>query len=235
LRGCTKPLRSSRLLATPRHARHFQCSSGCRSSRGGGEPSKSPTGGAAGTACHDPQRSLTSAWALIPSWQAFGNRPQRGKTVVADPSRSAILALTLGRPRHSLWGGTSSSRPRSLGDWLPVQRGQRARLDGRGRVRLGVGPLIPALVMCARCRRALERGQVCPTCDPTRRQAPAACGADHRRVRRTLLPLAYGTLCEHCGRPMLPGQELDLDHEFGPGQPATRLLHSSCNRARGAG
>jgi hypothetical protein len=55
----------------------------------------------------------------------------------------------------------------------------------------------------------------------------------HQATRRAVIPFAYGQLCHFCGRPMLPGQQLDLDH-----LPGTTLYrgpaHSSCNRADGA-
>ena len=37
-------------------------------------------------------------------------------------------------------------------------------------------------------------------------------GAQHRKLREALLPKAYGQPCARCGRPMLPGQALHLDH-----------------------
>ena len=63
-------------------------------------------------------------------------------------------------------------------------------------------------------------------------------GAAHRRQRRLLLPLAYGKACPLCGKLMLQGQPLDLDHETprvlgGIGGP-TRIAHRRCNRRAGA-
>jgi hypothetical protein len=58
-------------------------------------------------------------------------------------------------------------------------------------------------------------------------------GGGHQRIRKAVLPFAYGQLCHFCHEPMLPGQQLDLDH-----LPGTDLYrgpcHSSCNRADGA-
>ena len=34
----------------------------------------------------------------------------------------------------------------------------------------------------------------------------------HQKLRKALLPKAYGTPCVRCGEPMLPGQVLHLDH-----------------------
>jgi hypothetical protein len=60
---------------------------------------------------------------------------------------------------------------------------------------------------------------------------PAYQGA-HRAVRRAVLPHAYGQLCHFCGRPMLPGQALDLDHRP-DGRGYRGMSHSRCNRADG--
>jgi hypothetical protein len=38
-------------------------------------------------------------------------------------------------------------------------------------------------------------------------------GGKHQATRRAMLPYAYGSPCVRCGRPMLPGQSLHLDHE----------------------
>jgi hypothetical protein len=37
--------------------------------------------------------------------------------------------------------------------------------------------------------------------------------AKHQQLRKALLPQAYGTACCRCGRPLLPGQEIHLDHD----------------------
>jgi hypothetical protein len=37
-------------------------------------------------------------------------------------------------------------------------------------------------------------------------------GNQHQKLRKALLPQAYGTPCVRCGHVMLPGQELHLDH-----------------------
>jgi hypothetical protein len=60
-------------------------------------------------------------------------------------------------------------------------------------------------------------------------------GWPHRRRRHELLASTpIGSPCPRCGEPMLPGQQLDLDHSPlapRPG-PGDRLAHASCNRAR---
>lgn len=58
-------------------------------------------------------------------------------------------------------------------------------------------------------------------------------GHSHQRLRAQLLPRAYGKPCHFCNHPMLPGQQLDLDHtEDGHGYRG--MTHSRCNRADGA-
>ena len=96
----------------------------------------------------------------------------------------------------------------------------------------------PALVTCAKCRRILERGAVCPACGPTRAQAPGAFSSQHRRARAALLAdlaMNPGQLCGFCSQPMYSHQELDADHGRGHREYASRLLHARCNRQRGAG
>lgn len=57
-------------------------------------------------------------------------------------------------------------------------------------------------------------------------------GGDHEAIRRANLPYAYGTPCGRCGRPMLPGQPLDLDHN--DDRTGYRgFAHARCNRSAG--
>lgn len=58
-------------------------------------------------------------------------------------------------------------------------------------------------------------------------------GADHRALRRALLPAAYGKPCGRCGRVMLPGQLLDLDQDDVTGG-YRGMAHARCNRRAGA-
>jgi hypothetical protein len=37
-------------------------------------------------------------------------------------------------------------------------------------------------------------------------------GSKHQKLRKALLPAAYGKPCARCGQPMQPWQELHLDH-----------------------
>jgi hypothetical protein len=55
----------------------------------------------------------------------------------------------------------------------------------------------------------------------------------HRLIRAALLPQAFGRPCLHCGRPMLPGQRLDLDHTADR-SGYRGMTHASCNRREGA-
>jgi hypothetical protein len=70
---------------------------------------------------------------------------------------------------------------------------------------------------------------------PLRYSALRGFGCPHRRRRLELLASApIGSPCPRCGKGMLPGQQLDLDHSrFGPRPgPGDRLAHASWNRAR---
>jgi hypothetical protein len=55
----------------------------------------------------------------------------------------------------------------------------------------------------------------------------------HQKIREALLPQAWGQVCHLCGRPMLRGQLLDLDHDV-TGQGYRGMAHRSCNRRDGA-
>jgi hypothetical protein len=57
-------------------------------------------------------------------------------------------------------------------------------------------------------------------------------GHHHQKVRATLLPFAYGKPCIHCGRIMLPGEALALDHSV-DGSFYRGIVHSTCNSREG--
>lgn len=63
--------------------------------------------------------------------------------------------------------------------------------------------------------------------------APGAYAGPHRAIRRALLPYAYGRPCPRCGRPMLPGQALDLGHTDDRAA-YSGIEHARCNRQAGA-
>ena len=54
----------------------------------------------------------------------------------------------------------------------------------------------------------------------------------HEATRRALLADAAGRPCVLCGQPMLPGQDLDLDHAP-DGSGYRGMAHATCNRADG--
>jgi hypothetical protein len=54
----------------------------------------------------------------------------------------------------------------------------------------------------------------------------------HRRLAEKLKPDAIGKPCHLCGRPMLPGQPLDLDHAP-DGLSYRGVAHRHCNRSAG--
>jgi hypothetical protein len=64
-------------------------------------------------------------------------------------------------------------------------------------------------------------------------------GWAHQRLRARLLPTAWYTLCPlGCGKLMLPGQDLDLDHPLpralGGRAGQGRMAHRHCNRSKGS-
>lgn len=58
-------------------------------------------------------------------------------------------------------------------------------------------------------------------------------GYHHQRIRRALIPYAFGRRCHLCGERMLPGQPLDLDHHA-DGRGYRGMTHAQCNRRDGA-
>lgn len=77
-----------------------------------------------------------------------------------------------------------------------------------------------------------------PPAPPPRRKprvstAARGYGYGHERLRKALLPTAYGKPCGRCGEPMLRGQPLDLDHT--DDRAGYRgMAHAACNRSAGA-
>jgi hypothetical protein len=57
-------------------------------------------------------------------------------------------------------------------------------------------------------------------------------GGRHQWLRKHTKQAAYGTPCCRCGRPMLPGEQLDLDHED-DGVNFRGWAHAFCNRQAG--
>lgn len=83
------------------------------------------------------------------------------------------------------------------------------------------------------------RGGRCPEHRAQARRARGNIPAyhQHRRIRARILAHAYGRACPMCGRPMHPGDDLDLDHTTPLALDARsrgdRIVHASCNRAAG--
>lgn len=81
---------------------------------------------------------------------------------------------------------------------------------------------------------AQGRGRPSKRC-PKHRDGGGKYNGEHRKLRETTKAAAYGRPCSRCRRPMLPGQELQLDHLDGGG-PADYLgwSHATCNLSAGA-
>jgi hypothetical protein len=58
-------------------------------------------------------------------------------------------------------------------------------------------------------------------------------GGSHKTIRRAMLPYAPGSPCSRCGRPILPGQAIDLDHTDDR-SGYLGFSHARCNRQAGA-
>jgi hypothetical protein len=54
-------------------------------------------------------------------------------------------------------------------------------------------------------------------------------GYQFQKLRKALLPSAYGTPCVRCGEVMLPGQQLHLDHDDYDRSRLRGFAHSDCN------
>jgi hypothetical protein len=54
-------------------------------------------------------------------------------------------------------------------------------------------------------------------------------GYQYQKLRKALLPSAYGTPCVRCGQLMLPGQKLHLDHDDYDRTILRGFAHRECN------
>jgi hypothetical protein len=54
-------------------------------------------------------------------------------------------------------------------------------------------------------------------------------GYAYQKLRKALLPSAYGTPCVRCGQPMLEGQKLHLDHDDNDRTKLKGFAYSDCN------
>jgi hypothetical protein len=89
---------------------------------------------------------------------------------------------------------------------------------------------------CETCGRTFTQGQGRPArfC-PEHRDGGGKYGGEHRKLAAATKDSAWGTPCVRCGRPMLPGQEIHLDHLDGGGPGDYRgWAHAHCNTSAGA-
>jgi hypothetical protein len=89
---------------------------------------------------------------------------------------------------------------------------------------------------CETCGRSFWQGRGRPSrfC-PAHRDGGGKYGGAHKQLRAATVGQAYGTACVRCGRVMVPGQEIHLDHLDGGGPADYRgWSHSSCNESAGA-
>ena len=54
-------------------------------------------------------------------------------------------------------------------------------------------------------------------------------GYQYQKLRKALLPGAYGTPCVRCSELMLPGQKLHLDHDDYDRTKLRGFAHAACN------
>jgi hypothetical protein len=54
-------------------------------------------------------------------------------------------------------------------------------------------------------------------------------GYAYQKLRKALLPAAYGTPCVRCGQPRLPGQKLHLNHDDYDRTKLRGFAHAECN------
>jgi hypothetical protein len=101
---------------------------------------------------------------------------------------------------------------------------------------LGPPPTVSALARpCLVCGQPVVGASRCPSCAPAkakRKTAARGYGAAHQARRAKTLTAAYGEACGRCGKPMLEGQALDLDHT----DDRTGYMgfaHAACNRQAG--
>jgi hypothetical protein len=89
---------------------------------------------------------------------------------------------------------------------------------------------------CEVCGMGFTQGRGRPSrrC-PAHRRGGGKYGGAHKQLRAATAGQAYYTPCVRCGRVMLPGQELHLDHLDGGGPGDYRgWAHAHCNMSAGA-
>ena len=76
-------------------------------------------------------------------------------------------------------------------------------------------------------------GRPAKRCPEHQKNDPDRHGSAHHMLRAATIDQAYGQPCSRCGRPMLPGQPLHLDHVDGGAGDQYRpglYSHASCNQ-----
>jgi hypothetical protein len=89
---------------------------------------------------------------------------------------------------------------------------------------------------CEVCGRSFVQGRGRPSrfC-PAHRQGGGKYGGAHKKLRAATEAQAWGTACVRCGRVMLAGEQLHLDHRDGGGPGDYRgWAHAHCNTSAGA-
>ncbi len=89
---------------------------------------------------------------------------------------------------------------------------------------------------CETCGRGFEQGRGRPArfC-PEHRDGGGKYGGEHRKLAAATKDSAWGQACVRCGRELVPGQEIHLDHLDGGGPADYRgWAHAHCNTSAGA-
>ncbi len=89
---------------------------------------------------------------------------------------------------------------------------------------------------CEACGRSFAQGRGRPArwC-PEHREGGGKYGGGHRKLAAATKDQAWGTPCTRCGRELVPGQEIHLDHLDGGGPADYRgWAHAHCNTSAGA-
>ncbi len=90
--------------------------------------------------------------------------------------------------------------------------------------------------VCERCGRSFAQGagrpaKRCPECRP----GGGRYGGEHRKLAAATKGQAWGRSCTRCGWPLVPGQEIHLDHADGGGPADYRgWSHAHCNTSAAA-
>ena len=89
---------------------------------------------------------------------------------------------------------------------------------------------------CEVCGAGFSQGRGRPSkrC-PKHRDGGGKYGGEHRKLRETTKEAAWGGPCVRCGRALVRGQEIHLDHDDNGGPADYRgWAHAHCNTSAGA-